>query len=64
MVRQNSAKPERGIETNNWTIGIALIAVSQNSAKPERGIETLARLYGGYRLFRQNSAKPERGIET
>ncbi len=37
--RQNSAKPERGIETvaKGWTMAVE---PGQNSAKPERGIET------------------------
>ncbi len=36
---QNSAKPERGIETKRNCLN-AGIPVRQNSAKPERGIET------------------------
>ncbi len=61
---QNSAKPERGIETE-VTAFLNTSVPSQNSAKPERGIETPFRKdYIMQTLSRQNSAKPERGIET
>ncbi len=36
---QNSAKPERGIETA-WHHAWHQVVGRQNSAKPERGIET------------------------
>ncbi len=39
-LRQNSAKPERGIETP-FEYLIHESFLSQNSAKPERGIETI-----------------------
>ncbi len=60
---QNSAKPERGIETPHKQ-KLAIAVISQNSAKPERGIETVNRFLAILKKQGQNSAKPERGIET
>ncbi len=63
-LRQNSAKPERGIETSTARVFISHTRC-QNSAKPERGIETAHYLAGANMPPPcQNSAKPERGIET
>ncbi len=62
LMRQNSAKPERGIETSNLNLCTISIEHGQNSAKPERGIETLnvdQRLSISAQRC-QNSAKPER----
>ncbi len=61
--RQNSAKPERGIETLAQEKPV-IFTERQNSAKPERGIETWLSTGTTASLHRQNSAKPERGIET
>ncbi len=40
-IGQNSAKPERGIETST-EFRNTCNSICQNSAKPERGIETVA----------------------
>ncbi len=61
---QNSAKPERGIETSAARGYYHERSASQNSAKPERGIETTPVVAADLMPGRQNSAKPERGIET
>ncbi len=60
---QNSAKPERGIETICCK-PIKTKQQGQNSAKPERGIETGKTVSEEQEKTSQNSAKPERGIET
>ncbi len=61
--RQNSAKPERGIETlldqAKRCGGIVRTALSPNA-----GLKLLERIESEYCIQGQNSAKPERGIET
>ncbi len=63
-VSQNSAKPERGIETEEAGIDRMDIWHVRTALSPNAGLKQSLSRRDIERAFRQNSAKPERGIET